>query len=309
MALRAVEALAKINLGLRVLFRRHDGFHELRTVFQTISLSDRIRIRYRRGGGPGVELWCDRADLCGPSNLAAQAATRLLEASEDTGRVVVEIEKRVPVGAGLGGGSSDAAAVLLALADMLRPRPSPRLLLGLARQLGSDVPFFLTGGRALGLGRGDEIYPLPEISRQQWLVIAAPPVPVSTSEAYRNLSPHLTSRPWEEKIDGFCSSVLETDLGRRRRGCELENDFEPVVFQKHPEVELLKARLAASGARPALLCGSGSAVFGAFAERRGALRARDTLGLDEARCFVAQTVNRSGYQRRWRRWLGRDMLG
>src|SRR6185503_1806064 len=107
-----VEALAKVNLGLHVLYRRPDQYHELRTVFQTISLSDRIGVEYRRRGGPTVELDCTRSDLASPDNLAARAARRLLETTGDQGRVRIQLEKRIPVGAGLGGGSSDAAAVL-----------------------------------------------------------------------------------------------------------------------------------------------------------------------------------------------------
>ncbi len=332
-----VQALAKVNLGLRILYRRPDHFHELRTVFQTISLADRIELDYRRqAGGPGgrsVELSCNRPDLAGPDNLAARAALRLLEATGSKGRVRIQLDKIIPAGAGLGGGSSDAGAVLLALASRLRPAPPFDLLLRLAAELGSDVPFFLLGGRALGVGRGTEIYPLPD-TPARWLLVAAPPIHVSTAEAYRQLSPtvpvlpepppsgstgvprrgrhaglaapspvsspvsNLTTTSWEDKIDRFCSSVCVPEWGPG-----LENDFEPVVFRMHPELEKLKALLKRGGAFPALLCGSGSAVFGLFADRRQALRARDSLDLEDGRCFVIQTVSRTGYRARWRKWL------
>jgi len=293
-----VEASAKVNLGLYVLYRRPDQFHELRTVFQTISLSDRIGVEYRRSGGPAVELGCTRADLAGPDNLAARAARRLLEATGDRGRVRIQLEKRIPVGAGLGGGSSDAAAVLQALAHFLRPRPDRGLLLRLAAELGSDVPFFLVGGRAVGLGRGTEVYPLPD-DRTRWLVILAPSMAVSTADAYWRLGPHLTSEPWEDKIYRLCSRICVFEPGEI-----LENDFEKVVFQAHPELETRKALLVALGARPALLCGSGSALFGVFRDRRQALRARDSLEVGDGSRFVVSTVTRKSYRARWQKWLG-----
>lgn len=311
-----IQALAKVNLGLRVLYRRADNFHEIRTVFQTISLADRIAIQYRRGGqSRSVDLACDRSDLAGPDNLAWRAAMRLLEATGSQGHVRLHLEKRIPVGAGLGGGSSDAAAVLRALGSMLRPRPQLETLWRVAQDLGSDVPFFLVGGKALGLGRGTEIYPLPD-TPAQWMVVAAPGIHVSTAEAYRRLTSDLTTASREDKIDRFRSSVwvLERSVppGVRQgpgRGSALdlrvglENDFEPVVFRMHPELEKLKARLERLGACPVLLCGSGSALFGMFAGRRQALRARDSLELEDGRCFVVTTVARTAYDARWRKWL------
>ncbi len=304
-----VQALAKINLGLRVLYRRPDDFHELRTVFQTVSLADQLEVSYRRrSAGVSVELSCNRPELAGAENLAAVAATRFLEAAGARGRVEIHLEKRIPAGAGLGGGSSDAAAVLLALASRLRPRPNPRLLLRVAARLGSDVPFFLLGGTALGLGRGAELYPLRDAAGR-WIVVAAPPFAVSTADAYRLLGPNLTTKACQDKIDRFGSSIWASELGLVEDfAASMENDFEPVVFRMHPELETLKARLSRLGARPALLCGSGSAVFGAFADRRQALRARESLNLQDTRCFVARTVGRSVYRARWRRWLGADWM-
>lgn len=306
-----VHALAKINLGLHVLYRRPDDFHELRTVFQTISLADRIELRYRRSAPRAVEFTCNLPDLAGPDNLACRAAHRLLEETGRRGTVRLHLEKRIPTGAGLGGGSSDAAAVLLALGFAIRPRPELALLHRIAAALGSDVPFFLLGGRALALGRGAEVYPLPDLPAS-WLLVAGPAARISTAEAYRRLSPGLTSCSWEAKIDRFCSSVCVAERGvplGHRRGLaqdfrvEMENDFEPAVFRMHPELERLKARLLRLGARPALLCGSGSAVFGMFADRRQALRARDSLALDNGHCFVVKTVSRTAYQALWRNWL------
>ncbi len=303
-------ALAKVNLGLRVLYRRADDFHEIRTVFQTISLADKLELEYRRGGkARSVDLTCNRPELSGPQNLAARAALRLLEATGSRGRVRLRLTKRIPVGAGLGGGSSDAAAVLLALGSLLRPEPDWELLHRVAEELGSDVPYFLVGGRALGAGRGTDVYAIPDIS-PQWMIVVAPGVEVSTAEAYRRLSPRLTTASYDDKIDRFYSSfsALERGPGGLARDFRvgLENDFEPVVFRMHPELEKLKARLKRLGARPALLCGSGSALFGMFAGREQALRARNSLELDDGCCFVVKTVGRSGYYARWRRWLNEN---
>ena len=302
-----VQALAKVNLGLYVLYRRPDDFHELRTVFQTISLADHIEVNYRPSGGPSVGLECNWPELAGADNLAARAARLLLEETGSKARVALRLEKRILAGAGLGGGSSDAAAVLMALASLLRPRPEGTLVRKLAGRLGSDVPFFLTGGRALGIGRGEEIYPLPE-GPTSHLVVVSPHVPVSTAEAYRRLSPGLTSEAYEGKIDRFCSTVCAFERQGREgpaRGFQagLENDFESVVFQMHPELRKWKARLEQEGACPALLCGSGSALFGIFTGRRQALRARESLELEDGRSFAVQTVGRTGYRARWRKWL------
>jgi len=302
-----VQALAKVNLGLRILGRRPDQYHELRTVFQTISLADRIEVECRRATASRVALTCSRAELAGPGNLAARAAKRLLAATGRRARVRIHLEKRIPVGAGLGGGSSDAGAVLLALWFLLRPRPDWELLWRVAAGLGSDVPFFLLGGRALGLGRGEEIYPLAD-GPARWMLVIAPPIPISTAEAYRRWSADLTRGRREDKIGGFwstvCASEPEFEGGEfQERSGALGNDFERVVFQSHPSLRKIKARLERLGARPALLCGSGSALFGVFANRREAIRARHSLADEPGQCFVVHTVQRSRYRALWRQWL------
>jgi 4-diphosphocytidyl-2-C-methyl-D-erythritol kinase len=154
-----LRALAKINLDLRVLGKRPDGFHELRTIFQTISLADTIDIAFTPGRKTSIEV---EDNLGIPDNLAARAARLALDAMRITGRVEMRIAKRIPMGAGLGGGSADAAAVLLALPVLAGRKVKLPELCGLAEQLGSDVPFFLLGGRAVGIGRGSELFPLPD---------------------------------------------------------------------------------------------------------------------------------------------------
>ncbi len=298
-------AFAKINLGLRVLDRRADGFHELRTVFQSISLSDRVRVRHRPRARSGVRLSCSDRALEGPRNLAARAAEALLEGGPWKGRVEIELEKRIPAGAGLGGGSSDAAAVLLALERLLKPAPTSHHLWDAAARVGSDVPFFLTGGRAVGVGRGEEIYPLPEPSRAQWLLLVAPALHVSTVEAYGLLADArlsaLTSGRKRLSMGSFCSGIRAPGGGLAADFAEfLANDFEEVIFDRFPELRDWKKRLLSAGASGASMSGSGSAVFGLFGDRLQAQRARKRLGEAAAGLFLLRTVGRREYRRVWK---------
>ncbi len=155
-----VEALAKVNLELRVLGRRSDGYHELRTVFQTVSLADTIDIAFTPARRTAISVTSD-VEIPG-GNIMERAAALALEAMRTAGRVEMRLTKRIPMGAGLGGGSSDAAAVLLALPVLAGKALAPAKRMELAAILGSDVPFFLLGGTAVGLGRGTELYPLPD---------------------------------------------------------------------------------------------------------------------------------------------------
>ena len=263
-----LRALAKINLDLRVLGKRPDGFHELRTVFQTISLADTIDIAFTPGRKTAIEV----EDILGiPDNLAARAARMALEAMRVTGHVHMRIRKRIPMGAGLGGGSSDAAAVLLALPVLAGREVDLPELCGLAEQLGSDVPFFLLGGRAVGIGRGSELFPLPDETAPAALLVV-PGVHVSTADAYRRLSPRLTSESQQNKIFSFQSQTWR--WGGREPAC---NDFEAVVFERHRSLALLKKRLIGAGASAAMMTGSGSGVFGLFHTRREAALALDSL--------------------------------
>ncbi|MDX1493550.1 MAG: 4-(cytidine 5'-diphospho)-2-C-methyl-D-erythritol kinase [Longimicrobiales bacterium] len=272
-----VEAPAKVNLFLRVLHRRPDGFHELETLFQAVSLSDRVRVAVddRAGmaavastaGGGGISLSVDGPDL-GPveSNLAYRAASSFREAAGFEAPVRIELTKRIPAGAGLGGGSSDAAAVLRCLAT-LTGFPDADVLRAIALELGSDVPFFLsTSPLALGRGRGEELTelpPLPEVS----LVLALPDVHVATGAAYGALASSRGSDAASSKRGGIgvvvggdpsllssWNSVIESAV----------NDFEAVVVPAHSEVEASLRGLRDRGARVALLSGSGAASFGLF---------------------------------------------
>ncbi len=193
-----VRSLAKINLDLRVLNKRSDGFHELRTIFQTVSLADTIEIEYQ----PGRTRVDINSNLNIPDNLIVGAAHSVLKATGATGRVGFVLKKRIPLGGGLGGGSSNAAAVLLALPWLLRKWVPFEKLMELAAELGSDVPFFLMGGTAVGLGRGTELYPLPDIQNLPALLIS-PGIHVSTPDAYLELRRQLTGGTPSPIINDF----------------------------------------------------------------------------------------------------------
>ena len=301
-------APAKINLGLRILERRSDGYHELRTVFQTISLADRLTVGYTRRGKGQVSLDCDIPEFAGSDNLAARAARTLLDAGKYPGRVRITLEKRIPAGAGLGGGSSDAAAVLSALRLLLRPQPSTQLLYEIAARIGSDAPFFLLGGTAVGIGRGEEIYPLPDPPRR-WLLLLVPESRISTPDAYRRLAEsrskrgsELTAARRQHIISGFRANIFGPEGVLASSVAELPpNDFEAVIFETHPELRKWKQRLLRLGASAAFLSGSGSALFGVFGARKAALEARKSLGAFPGNAYVAKTLDRRTYRSIWRR--------
>jgi 4-diphosphocytidyl-2-C-methyl-D-erythritol kinase len=289
-----LRSLAKINLDLRVLHKRLDGFHELRTIFQTISLADTLDVEYQRGH-TRIEI---NSSLNIPDNLVVKAADAVLRSAGRTGRVGFVLQKRVPLGAGLGGGSSNAAAVLLALPVLLGKPLSLEKLMELAAGLGSDVPFFLLGGTAIGLGRGTELYPLPVPANRPALVIA-PGIHSSTAEAYGALQRESTPEIYSRILNDFQSVTWIGD------SCGV-NDFEPVVFRQHPQLKLIKDKLLKSGARPAMLSGSGSSLFGIFESRDIRDRAARLFRKEFAdkQVYSVTMVTRRRYQTLWRRQLG-----
>jgi len=287
-----VRALAKINLDLRVLGKRPDGFHELRTLFQSVSLADTLEIAFTKSRRSEIAL---HDDLQIADNLVVRAARLLMDAMGTTGRVEMRLTKRIPMGAGLGGGSSDAAAVLLALPALAgRFVPLPKLS-AIGEQLGSDVPFFLLGGAAVGIGRGSELFPMPDLPPLRGL-LAAPGVHVNTAQAYRDLSPRLTTELQQNKIFKFQEVTWDTSVL-----AGWGNDFESVVFEQHPQLAKYKKNLLAAGASAALMTGSGSALFGLFPERNQINHARELLG--EVQTFPISLVGRARYRAMWRRAL------
>ena len=290
-----VTALAKINLDLRILARRPDGFHELRTIFQTISLADSIEIEFTPGARTAIELE-DGMNI--PGNLVLRAAECVMEATRARGTVRMRLTKKIPMGSGLGGGSSDAAAVLLALPALIGRQLPMETLCRMGGSLGSDVPFFLLGGAAAGFGRGTELVPLPDPPVRHAILIA-PGIHSDTRAAYAALSPGLTTESQQNKIVSFQSLTWEL----RASGVG-SNDFEPVVFRQHRRLAALKKALAVAGASSAMMTGSGSALFGLFPTRR---EADEGLGrLDEAnalregdKVFRVSLVSRARYRALW----------
>jgi len=287
-----VRALAKINLELRVLGKRPDNYHELRTIFQTISLADSLEIGFTPARRTVIEIQ-DRLAI--EDNLVLKAACLILDMMRTTGKVLIRLRKRIPMGAGLGGGSSDAAAVLLAMPVLAGRVVELPDLYRTAAALGSDVSFFLQGGRAAAIGRGGELFPLPDVSPQHG-VLLTPEVHVSTVQAYQRLSPRLTTESQENKIFSFQSRLW--DGGVSEGVC---NDFEAVAFDEHPALRGLKRRLVRAGASPALMSGSGSAIFGLFATGEEAQRA--LTGFEGERAFRISLVSRTRYRAMWWRAL------
>jgi len=295
-----VPALAKINLTLKVLGKRDDGFHELRTVFQTISIHDTLDIEFERARQTHIEVHCTPEI---PDNIVVRAARAVLEEMKTTARVKFTIHKRIPMGGGLGGGSANAAAVLLALPALAGKVVTADRLLHLGASLGSDVPFFLMGGTALGASRGEELYPFPEPKKSHGLLLT-PGIHVSTPEAYRALKRgQLTVTGDSRIINGFQS--LSWGIGEGlpvqswRGFCQ--NDFESVVFSQHPQIRSLKRKLLQNGSSLALMSGSGSTVFGFFEHRDELQSARKLFPAKWTVPF--ETVSRRAYQSRWWRSL------
>ncbi|MBV9769588.1 MAG: 4-(cytidine 5'-diphospho)-2-C-methyl-D-erythritol kinase, partial [Bryobacterales bacterium] len=242
-----LRSLAKINLDLRVLHKRPDGFHDLRTIFQTISVADTIEIEYRRGR-TSISL---KSNLDIPGNLVIKAADSVMKATRATGRLEFNLIKRIPLGGGLGGGSSNAAAILLALPSLLRKSIALEKLMELAADLGSDVPFFLIGGTAVGLGRGTELYPLPDVPAWPGLLIT-PRIHSSTAAAYAALNrPALTDIPplSAHKFQAVAWNIASIQPSAERiPNPDWTNDFETVVFNRHPELKSIQKKLLTLGA-------------------------------------------------------------
>ena len=277
-----VRAPAKINLDLRVLRRRPDGFHEVSTILQSVALCDTLSITARRGPltvrSAAASVPRDRGNLVWT---AAAALWRALGRSGDPAGAAVVIRKRIPAAAGLGGASSDAASALRALCSWWAPPASLRLLEDVAAGVGSDVPFFLRGGTVRATGRGARLRRLPPL-RRYWVVLAVPDFGVSTADAYR----------WWD-LDGREDAAGETGsapAGWRRDLGRLHNDLEAPVARRHPEIGALVARLRAAGAERAALTGSGSVVCGLFESRARAVRARAALHAAAARTLLTRTV-------------------
>jgi 4-diphosphocytidyl-2-C-methyl-D-erythritol kinase len=326
-----IRSFAKINLGLRIGAAREDGFHELLTVYQTIGLHDVLRVSV--GRGTGIEIRCEDPRVPrDESNTCFRIMAKAMPALRAKGRVVVEIEKRLPVQGGLGGASANAAGALLGLERALKKRLSAAERLRVAAEVGSDLPLFLVGGTVLGVGRGEQVYPLQDLPSTPCVVVT-PEIGVSTPKAFAEWdrlcgagAPAREVAPRAEKLTLPVHSDRMIELGRAlsawlsepysgapfRRGraenllldlvrAGIDNDFERVVFPEYPELREGKSALERAGAKYASLSGSGSALYGLFASRAGAVKAAAVLRKQGWAAQATVTLTRRAY---WKRIAG-----
>ena len=285
-----VPSFAKINLHLQVIGKRADRYHDLCTVFQTISLHDTVTA----SPSDTIELTCgDNHTPADERNLVVLAA-RELRSSYGVGcGAKIHLEKRIPAPGGLGGGSSNAAVTLLVLRKLWNLDATIRDLHPLAERLGSDVPFFLYGGTSLGMGRGEIIEPISEFT-ERFMLVVTPDVAVATREAFKRLHARSLTKQESKRILQICRFDLESaDF----KYTAFKNDFETTVFAAYPEVERVKNTLLDLGADRAMLSGSGGSVFAVFEKeetRQTAMKALD----DEVnwRKFAVATISRDKYR-------------
>jgi 4-diphosphocytidyl-2-C-methyl-D-erythritol kinase len=285
-------AYAKINLGLRVLGRRPDGYHEISTAFQTVTLHDTLTFETTPGGR--LELACSDPEIpTDETNLVLRAASALRVRFGVAAGARVVLEKLIPSGGGLGGGSSDAAVTLAALATLWEVETGARELAEIGARLGADVPFFLTGGTAHGTGTGADIRPLADAPKMH-LCVVTPGVHVSTAEAYKALGARALTKA--DTATNLSVSRTEADFPDSLCGVT-SNDFEAVVVRLHPEVGRAREARKGAGALRVMLSGSGSSVYGVFDSEAEAGRARGALGdVDGAwKVFACATLSRGEY--------------
>jgi 4-diphosphocytidyl-2-C-methyl-D-erythritol kinase len=292
-----IPSFAKINLRLDILGKRADGYHELRTIFQTVSLHDELQLRASRSNEISLTVHGNDELAREPveKNLAYRAVKAVRRELKIRRGVEIDLRKTIPSGGGLGGGSSNAAAALFGYLQLIGRKLPMAVLLELAASLGADVPIFLFGGRALGAGRGDEIYPLPDIKKLALLIVAPRDIRVPTPDAFRWLNAPLrdaatlTKLAADPKLWEFCA------LSWSAQGNGLSNDFEKPVFKRYNRLDQIKRVLLQKGAAEASLAGSGSAVFGVFPSPTMARRA--AVGFPHDLTFVCETISRDRYLR------------
>jgi len=287
-------SFAKINRSLKVVGKRADGFHEIVTVLQTISLCDELAFVVREDMDLAIS--CDNPDIpLDKTNLVWIAAERLRQVTGVRLGASINLVKRIPAQGGLGGGSSNAAIALLALNELWSTNLDLAELTAVATTIGSDVPFFLTGGACLGEGTGNRISPLPD-DPVEFLMVVTPAAGVSTATAYKALNaPSLTTKE--------STSILARSFGgpaaAKQDFWALKNDFEGVVFEIEPEIKRVKLALLEAGARGALLAGSGSSVFGIFSDEEARAQAAAELKSETGwRLFSCNTLPRDEYIRK-----------
>ena len=332
----SIRSFAKINIGLKIGAARADGFHELRTIYQTIALHDLIRVEVQPD--EGIEIRCEDSGVpCDATNTCYKVAERVMHAAQADGRVVITIEKRLPVQGGMGAASSNGVATMIALERELETVIAPRDKLRIAAEVGSDLPLFLIGGTVLGVDRGQEVYGLQDLPPMH-LVVVAPPVGVSTPKAFaqwdallaQESAPNVAGKPeltassaagtittfsqsvfaWLEKVfplQAQPASGVPASGGDRaetplldlvRTG--IENDFERVVFPEYPELREVKRVLEREGALYASLSGSGSTLYGLFASAAEAESVAQRVSAAGHAAVATTTLSRAEY---WKRQL------
>jgi 4-diphosphocytidyl-2-C-methyl-D-erythritol kinase len=289
-------SFAKINWFLRVLGKRGDGFHELCTVFQTVSLHDNLTF----SESDEIILTCDDEKIpTGENNLIVKAARALREKFAVNKGAQIHLEKNIPSPGGLGGGSSNAAIALLGLTALWEIKIDFEELLEIAGEIGSDAPFFFYGGTAAGSGRGTEIEPLEDL-RENYLLIVTPNVDVPTREAFARLNASRLTKEASKSILQICLSEGKSlDL----RQSELKNDFEASVFAIEPEIGRVKEKLLELGAIQSSMSGSGASVFSVFEKEETRQTAQKALNKNW-RSFAVATVSRSEYRKALKKCQG-----
>jgi 4-diphosphocytidyl-2-C-methyl-D-erythritol kinase len=289
-----LSSFAKINSFLRILGKRpDDGYHELVTLLQTISLCDEIAFELR--DDEQIILHCDDPAIpVDETNLIIKAAAALNKRLQSSHGAEITLTKRIPAQGGLGGASSNAAVTLFALNSIWRGDLRVDHLWLIARGLGADVPFFLVGGRCLGIGTGSTVKPVHDPPKRS-LIVVTPNAKVSTANAYAALNAaSLTTSESNSILSSSLADMFSAGSGR----WPLQNDFEGVIFEIEPEIEQAKVALLDAGARGALLAGSGSSVFGVFDDEAARDRALDNLKCETGwRVFSCETVSRDEYFR------------
>jgi 4-diphosphocytidyl-2-C-methyl-D-erythritol kinase len=286
-------SFAKINWTLDILGKRPDGYHELRTLLQTVSVADELTFEL---ADRGVEIHCDHPEVPrDETNLVHRAAKLFGDFAGTDKGVRIEILKRLPVAAGIGGGSSNAAVTLLALQKLWEVPVAPRDLFRLGAKLGADVPFFFIGGTCLGVGRGDEIYSLADVN-EEFLLLVNPGVAVPTREVYAGLPLELTNPGAVIKMPLSLEAAYAAIM-RPSEPIPLRNDLEDPVFARLPLLIEIKQRLKRAGARGVLMSGSGSTIFAIFDSAAARSGAEGDLSEAGWWCAPARTLGRKEYLR------------
>src|SRR5215813_10631678 len=286
-------SFAKINWTLEILGKRPDGYHEVRTLLQTVSAADELTFELAERG---ITIDCDHPEVpLDETNLVYRAAKLFGDFTGAGKGVRIRINKRLPVAAGLGGGSSNAAVTLLALQKLWNVQVAPPDLFNLGAKLGADAPFFLIGGTCLGVGRGDEIYPLADIN-EEFLLLVNAGIAIPTREAYANLPPELTKHRTDIKMP-LSFEAAYAAISRPSDPVPLVNDLEKSALVRHPALTEIRRRLKQAGARGVLMSGSGSTIFAIFDSDRARSSAESDLSETGWRRLRARTLGRTEYLR------------